>query len=331
MHKLLSIVIPRFKERENDIFPLLSSISNQVSVDFNDIEVIIANDGDGGDPLDTDFLHLFGNLDIRQCFLKSNKGPGVARQRGLTMACGEYVMFCDADDILHSVDTLMHLIQEVTNNDADELSSDWIEQTVDPDGNVLMISHGLDDTWMHGKVFRKNFIKSNKLKFHDKLRVHEDSYFLAILSALGPKRFHYPSPTYVWKYSPESITRRNEGSYTYDSFSTFIEAIAMAYEQIEKFAPDQLEYRVTQFTLYCYFTFHKSDWQQEKVKEYLKNSETTFVERIKPFWKYWEQASDQTKAQLYHEERNKNFVGQIENETLTDWLTRLGLAETKEK
>ena len=35
MRKFLSIVIPRYKETEREIFPLLSSISGQVGVDYS--------------------------------------------------------------------------------------------------------------------------------------------------------------------------------------------------------------------------------------------------------------------------------------------------------
>ena len=100
MRKLLSVIIPRYKETEKELFPLLASVSTQAGIDFSDVEVIIASDGGGAGALDKNFLGLFG-MEIRQVSLAENKGPGVARQAGLDAARGEYVMFCDADDILH--------------------------------------------------------------------------------------------------------------------------------------------------------------------------------------------------------------------------------------
>ena len=52
MRKFLSIIIPRYKETEKEIFPLLSSINGQVGMDFSDIEVIIATDGKENPELD---------------------------------------------------------------------------------------------------------------------------------------------------------------------------------------------------------------------------------------------------------------------------------------
>jgi len=45
--------------------------------------------------------------------MKENKGPGVARQVGLDAAQGKYVMFCDADDMIHNSGIIGAMIQEM--------------------------------------------------------------------------------------------------------------------------------------------------------------------------------------------------------------------------
>ena len=42
---LLSIIIPQYKEDDTVVRKLLTSIDNQLGVDWEDIEVIIVNDG----------------------------------------------------------------------------------------------------------------------------------------------------------------------------------------------------------------------------------------------------------------------------------------------
>ena len=62
MKKFLSIIIPKYKESEKEMFPLLSSINGQIGIDFCDIEVIIAIDGikNGSNvTLDDNFLKMF--------------------------------------------------------------------------------------------------------------------------------------------------------------------------------------------------------------------------------------------------------------------------------
>lgn len=323
MRKFLSVIVPRFQETERDIFPLLSSISGQVGVDFSDLEVIIANDGGGAGPLDVNFLGLFG-LDISQIDLPENGGPGVARQAGLDAARGDYVMFCDADDALHNVGVLGALLQEAEKSVPDMLTSAWLEEVRDANG-YRYITHDIENTWMHGKLFRRQFLTGNNIRFHDKLRVHEDSYFLAIAAAMAERNLHLPVTTYVWKYHPDSITRRDGAVYTYESIPTFIEACTMAYREIERRNPAQMEYKIVQFTLYNYFCFHQPGWQAPEHAGYLAAAEQAFTERITPFWGYWQNAAPEFIAQVYNEERAKSFVGGVEAETVAVWLNRLGL------
>ncbi len=141
MRKFLSIVVPRCKETEAEIFPLLSSIHNQAGIDFSDIEVLMANDGGDVPTLDKDFTELF-NFQIKQINLKENGGPGVARQAGLDAAQGEYVMFCDADDLLHSVGVLGAFMQEAEKSVPDIITSSWLEELRNENGGYRYITHG---------------------------------------------------------------------------------------------------------------------------------------------------------------------------------------------
>lgn len=322
MRKFLSIIIPRYLETEMDIFPLLSSINIQVGIDFNDIEVIIVNDGGSNGSLDDTFLSLF-SMDIRQVSLEKNGGPGVARQAGLETAKGTYVMFCDADDSLHSVGVLGALLKEVENTDADMLTSSWLEELQIEDGQYIYITHEQENTWMHGKVFKRVFLVNNGIKFHPELRVHEDSYFLSIAAAATKNIRYMPITSYIWKFRPNSITRVDNGIYTYKSIPTFIKANTLAFKEIEKIAPEQMQYKVVQFTLYNYFSFQSPGWQDPKNAEYLKAAEKTFAEYMVPFWHYWEDAPKEYIAQVYNQERNRTFKFGIEPETLDSWLNRI--------
>lgn len=325
MRKFLSIVIPRYKETEREIFPLLSSIYNQVGIDYSDIEIIIANDGNGPGQLDKDFISLFDPIDIKQVDLKENRGPGVARQVGLDKAIGEYVLFCDADDSLHNVGVLNTFITEAEKSVPDIITSSWLEELMTEEGNYIYVTHQQENTWMHGKLLRRQFLVQNNLKFHKDLRVHEDSYFLCIAAALAQRSIHIPFVSYIWKYHPNSITRCNGASYTYDSIPTFIKACSLAHKEVEKINPDLMEYKILQFTLYNYFCFHQPGWQLPEHEGYLRDAEAAFVKNIKPMWHYWKDAAPEKIAEVYNQERNRSFGGCVEKETIDMWIKRLGL------
>lgn len=325
--KKLSIIIPRYDELSNDLFPLLTSINNQSGVDFSDIEVIISTDGGGGKPFERCFIELF-NFEIIQIINEGvNSGPGVTRQRGLDIANGDYVMFCDADDILHNVCVIRSLLKEAESTVPDILCTSWIEENLDQNGNLAYVTHEIENTWMHGKLLRRNFLTQNNIRFHDELRVHEDSYFLCIAESLSQNHRYLPINSYVWKHNPNSITRRNNAIYTYNSIPEFIRACSLAYKEIEKIKPEQMEHKIVQFILYNYFTFHLPHWQDKYAEKYLKNAEDAFVEWIKPMFHYWKNASRETIAKLYNEERDRIFKGFFELETIQEWINRLGLAK----
>lgn len=323
MAKFLSIVIPRYTETEKDVFPLLSSINGQLGINLSNLEVIVVNDGGGIGPLDENFLSLF-DYEIKQINMEENKGPGVARQVGMEAATAEYVMFCDADDTLHSVGVLGALIQEAENNVPDIVTSEWLEECARPDGNgYIYITHQIENTWMHGKLLRRKFVMNNNIKFHDKLRVHEDTYFLSIAAALSQRTTHIPVTTYVWKHRFSSITRRNNGIYSFESIPTFIEACCLSHQDVEKSHPEQMEYKVDQFVLYIYFTLQRPEWRTEDHLQYVEASEKMFAKMMVPFWKYWKNTPQNKLVEYYTQERVRTFNGGIELETIDSWTKRM--------
>ena len=88
----ISIIIP-FYQKHQTVERCLQSIAFS-SLSY---EVIIVDDG-STPPIAENIKDKFSNLTIIR---QKNSGPGAARNRGATMARGEYLLFLDADDFLH--------------------------------------------------------------------------------------------------------------------------------------------------------------------------------------------------------------------------------------
>ena len=89
----ISIIIPMYNA-EKYIARCLESVINQ---SFNNIEIIIANDGSTDESLE--ICKKYAEVDERIIILNNkNNGVSVARNEGMNVATGEYVMFVDADD-----------------------------------------------------------------------------------------------------------------------------------------------------------------------------------------------------------------------------------------
>lgn len=88
---IVSVIIP-FYSHKDWLTEALESVFSQT---LNDIEVILVNDGSKEDI--SDLLMRYGDKLIY--IEQDNKGPAAARNKGLSVATGEYVAFEDADDI----------------------------------------------------------------------------------------------------------------------------------------------------------------------------------------------------------------------------------------
>lgn len=320
----LTIVIPHYSESEEELYSTLASIAIQLGVDFNLLEIILVHDGDAVE-ISEKFLRQFYNLRIKEIKLNENRGPGMARQAGIGSAKGQYLMFIDAGDVLHSVGVLDALMQEAKKSGSDIVATKWLEECKGVNGNSLYVVHEHESTWMHGKLFRRQTILKNNVRHHSRLRVHEDSYFLSVLGAAAKNRVDVDLISYVWTYNANSITRRDGAIYTYSSMPTYMYAMCESYTQVERRNPGLMKNAVIRLVLYCYFVVHKPDWQNEEHNKFAAQTEKSLAENILPYWHYWENADADKIAEAYSAERAKHFNGCLEQETLNEWLRRIGL------
>lgn len=91
----ISVVVPVYNA-EKYIKRCISSVYNQT---FSNWELILVDDG--SKDRSADILDLAARKDERiRVIHQSNAGPGMARNRGIEEASGDFVVFLDADDLL---------------------------------------------------------------------------------------------------------------------------------------------------------------------------------------------------------------------------------------
>ena len=99
---LISVIVPVYNTGKY-LKKCVDSILNQ-TIGFNNIELIIVNDGssDDSDSIIKDIINKNSKI---KYFSKENGGQGSARNLGLKHATGEYISFVDSDDW---IDTRMY-------------------------------------------------------------------------------------------------------------------------------------------------------------------------------------------------------------------------------
>ncbi len=104
----ISIIIPVYNA-ERYLRECLDSICNQ---SYKELEIILVDDDsqDGSSEICKEYM----KIDKRIIYLyKENEGPGVARNMGLNIASGTYIMFIDSDDFLYDVHNIENIVKEL--------------------------------------------------------------------------------------------------------------------------------------------------------------------------------------------------------------------------
>lgn len=167
----VSVIIPVYNV-EAYLRQCLDSVVNQT---LKEIEIICIDDGstDGSAAI----LQEYAAKDERiKILTQVNSGAGAARNVGLAQASGVWLSFLDADD-----EFAPSMLSDMV--DAGEQGgADVVACTMENDGDIFRRWRG----WAWDKIFRRDFILSQKLEFQN-LPVSNDLFFTYSALALSSK------------------------------------------------------------------------------------------------------------------------------------------------
>lgn len=145
MNPKVSLIIPVYK-MEHYISYTLDSILNQT---FSNFEVIVVDDGSPDDS--GNIADEYSKKDNRiKVIHQKNKGAGPARNKGIDLAKGEYLMFPDADDILEPT-MIERMIRGLEDKNVDVImcsTSDMIQKS---NGEIEKINYPRNEIYLTNK------------------------------------------------------------------------------------------------------------------------------------------------------------------------------------
>lgn len=181
---LISVIVPVYNTGKY-LKKCVDSILNQ-TIGFNNIELIIVNDGsyDDSDSIIKDIINKNSKI---KYFSKENGGQGSARNLGLKHATGEYISFVDSDDwidtkmyedlyniaIKENIDIITCNYTKVYDNYSEEISFRYIE---DEHKNFIIMNTGPCNM-----LIKRSLLKKINFKFPEKI-IYED---LAVIPSLA--------------------------------------------------------------------------------------------------------------------------------------------------
>lgn len=208
----VSVIIPVYNS-EKLLNQCLDSVLNQT---LKDIEIICVDDGSTDESLK--ILKEYEKNYKRVIVLsQKNSGAGVARNKGMEIAKGQYIAFIDSDDWIEP-DTLEKLYENIKNNDSDMVlfnsiehkpnnefrkriyfkkdeSIDYNNFTFDYHYQKNFVMNGMMVIW--SKLYKTSFLKENNIKFYSH-EIFNDVQF-HIQSMLFAKKISY-LPEILYNY-----------------------------------------------------------------------------------------------------------------------------------
>ncbi len=322
----LQILIPMYNEAQYVVEPLLKSIELQQNVDLkNEVGVIICRDGTDNLPsLSKEFLDSFP-FDV-QYIIKEHKGVSAARNACLDAATADYVMFCDADDMFYNMCGLYIIFREMEGEGFNALSSVFIEETKDPKNNEkIYINREMDTTFVHGKVYRRTYLKYNKIRFNDNLTIHEDSYFNCLAQRLSGGVKYCQVPFYLWRWRDESVCR-HDPKYILKTYNNMLDSnTALVTEFLCRNRESDAQYFATSMVYDAYYMMNKQEWLNQENQKYREATEKRFKEYYLKFKNQIDNVLPEVKNQIIVGMKNRFFQEGMfmESVTFNDWVNHI--------
>ena len=317
----LQILVPHYKEDRSVIEPLLDSIAIQQSIDFDDVGVIIAYDGNEAYELPEDEWEERYPFRIKHIKCKKG-GVSATRNAALDASKADYVMFCDADDMFCHVCGMYIVFQEMKKG-FDTLASVFIEETRNPKTKeIIYINREMDSTFVHGKVHRRKYLKERNIRFNPKLTIHEDSYFNILAQQLTKEGKYCPTPFYLWKWRDESVCRHDK-DYILKTYNNMLDSNdALVSEFIRRGHDDKASFYSGLMIFDAYYTMNKKEWIDKTNKEYRNAVEKRFKDYYIKYKDRWDKISEQDKMMISNNVRTRSVMEGMPMETITidEWL-----------
>lgn len=275
-----SIIVPIYN-RENTLKRCVDSILNQTISDF---ELILINDGSKDNS--RKICDEYKKKDSRVVVIhQENGGVSRARNAGLEIAKGKYIVFVDSDDYVDDT-----YLEQLDAGDADFVSVGYTRvsckkkfkrehnnkyYSLKDKGIIFNLLNEEKLTYICGKKFKTEIIKNNNIKLIEGLNLGEDTCFVCEYLFYCNDLQYLNGSGYIYVCDNETSLCRNRG---FDE--KFIEIVELFYYKLqeifyrnygEKEKIDRMiDEKKSGFYLYFLFELLKSDEKYSSIKRFYK-------------------------------------------------------------
>ena len=225
----LSVIIPIYNPKEEYLEECLKSITNQK---LENIEFILVLDG--CNKITKEICYKYKKQDSRiVVYEQENKGEGASRNKGIKLAEGKWITFIDADDWIDN-GYLKTIYEKASKEKSDIIIFDcYVEYKNKKVKNIFYTKNGVLDkedieeiqlqnigkgeakyfpndcniSVVWAKLYRKDFIIDNNLKFIEGIKRTPDAIFNMYTFENAKNISHYNIYGYHYRKNENSITQ----------------------------------------------------------------------------------------------------------------------------
>lgn len=210
----VSVIIPVYNV-EKYLRQCLDSVVNQT---LQDIEIILVDDGSTDSSLD--ICNEYAQKDERvKVFHQKNLGSGVARNKGIDSASGEFIVFMDSDDYYPESDILETLYNNAKKHNVNicggsfaALNNNYVNKTFDEEfagytfenDEIIHYKNYQFDYGYHRFVYDRQFLEENNIKFPDFRRFQDPPFFVQAMF-FAEKFYALTKITYLLREGHKSV------------------------------------------------------------------------------------------------------------------------------
>ena len=187
-------------------------------------------------------------------------------------------MFCDADDMFLT-NLALYTIFAFLDKGCDALVCDFMEEVLDrKTGRSMFFPHKKDSTFVHGKVYRRQFLLDNNIVWHPDVKCHEDSGYNCLALKVAKDVKHCQIPLYLWKWREGSICRKDP-LYVPKTYTRMIYSNGwLVKDLMDRGMVEEAKYYVAMLVYGTYYMLNKRIWLDPMNAKYRYETEKCFQE-----------------------------------------------------
>lgn len=297
----------------------------QRNANWDEVGVILVNDGEESrlpDELFEEYSFPVKNMTI------PHGGVSRARNAGIDASDAEYVMICDFDDCFMTVNAVQTIFAAMDEwPDTDVFISPFMEEIFTPDGTPKLVRHDDDGVFIHGKIFRREWMIEEDIRFCDGITLHEDVYFVNLArSVVERDRIkEIPTPFWLWCWN-ENSTGRAYGDnfilYTYDHLMRKSTALVKEYER--RGMHENAVAVVCKTMVDAYYDLQNAEWKKQA--DWYRRAEEWTCGFFKRYGLVYAEGGVEMIAYIANKVRMDHYkTGELlmETRTMGEWLQHL--------